>query len=69
MQIGDLVRNLVPIKWGEELKKEDVVYPGLKETTGVIIKKNNKSKLVLVLSNGEVEWHHMRHVEIMNEIR
>ena len=69
MKIGDIVRGFVPIKWQENIKEEDVIYPGLKATSGMIVDKNDRAKRVLVLIDGATWWWDVRHAEVINETR
>jgi hypothetical protein len=67
MKIGDMVRGYVPIKWQERVREEDVVYPGLKAITGLVIDKNERNKKVLVLIDGGTLWWNSSSVEIISE--
>lgn len=69
MKVGDMVKGFVPIKWKECLREEDVIYPGLKATTGMIIDKNDRAKRVLVLIDGGTWWWDIRNTEVINESR
>ena len=69
MKVGDMVKGFVPIKWQERIKKEDVIYPGLKSVTGMIVDKSGRSKKVLVLIDGTTWWWDIRNTEAINESR
>jgi hypothetical protein len=67
MKVGDMVWGYVPIKWQEDIREEDVVFPGLKATTGMIVDKNNRDKKILVLIDGATVWWKSSSAELINE--
>jgi hypothetical protein len=69
MKVGDMVEGFVPIKWQENVREEDVIYPGLKPITGMIVDKNNRNKRVLVLIDGATQWWDIRNTEAISESR
>jgi hypothetical protein len=69
VKVGDMVKGFVPIKWQENVREEDVIYPGLKSITGMIIDKNEPAGRVLVLIDGSTWWWHIRNTEVISENR
>ena len=67
MKVGDMVKGFVPIKWQENVREENIVYPGLKAITGMIVDKNNRDNKILVLTNGCTCWWKMSSAELINE--
>ena len=67
MKVGDMVKGFVPIRWKESIREEDIIYPGLKSITGMIIDKNDRNKKVLVLIDGSARWWDMRNTEVIND--
>ena len=67
MKIGDLVKGFLPIMWQEDVKEEDVIYPGLKAITGMIVGKNERDRKILVLIDGSTWWWQMSNAEVINE--
>ena len=67
MKVGDIVRGFVPIKWEECLREEDIIYPGLKTITGLIVDKNDRNKKVLVLIDGVTWWWDIRNTEVISD--
>jgi len=69
VKVGDMVKGFVPIKWQEDISEEDIIYPGLKLITGVIVDKNDRNKKVLVLIDGAPNWWDVRNTEVISESR
>ena len=67
MKIGDMVKGFTPIKWQESVREEDVVSPGLKAVTGLIVDKNERDKKILVLIDGATWWWKSFSAELINE--
>ena len=67
MKIGDLVKGFLPIMWQEDVREEDVIYPGLKAVTGMIVDKNERDRKILVLIDGSTWWWKMSSAELINE--
>lgn len=68
MNVGDLVKGFVPIRWGEDVKKEDICYPGLKWVTGMIVDKNTKNKKVLVFIDDTMLWWDIKNVQLIEVV-
>ena len=69
MKVGDMVKGFTPIKWQEKVREEDVVYPGLKAITGLIVDKNDRNKKILVLIDGVAWWWNSSTAEVISESR
>ena len=67
MRVGDMVKGYTPIKWLENVREEDVVYPGLKAVTGLVVDKNDRNKKILVLIDGTTWWWKSSSAELINE--